>query len=306
MQSLLFSIIAVANATDSKELQGGQTYIIGDYECANQQYCLINDDDVLQPRHVTGMGYDIKKCLSVCSQVEGCVAVDIQSYTENWEKSQDLCYLLKADTFKQVPNCTHHEQWMSCKRRNAESDNVNAGAESAGLTSSSASKSEQDTSDMAMTASGGAEVGTRFPGDHSYQLGTHGVVRIDGFIMHPSLWECANYQYCKFDDRGVIDRINDKDGPLDMYKCAAHCEKMGEECLGVDMQSFDKDFNKYNGSKGDNHNRSAKINNCTFWKSGYGAMVPSCTVNKTYASCRRKGAHRQLEGNPVAELASSS
>merc|ERR1719352_625 len=120
----------------TEQLQGGQTYIIGDYECANQQYCLINDDDVLQPRHVTGMGYDIKKCLSVCSQVEGCVAVDIQSYTENWEKSQDLCYLLKADTFKQVPNCTHHEQWMSCKRRNAESDNVNAGAESAGLTSS--------------------------------------------------------------------------------------------------------------------------------------------------------------------------
>merc|ERR1711881_333810 len=144
--------------------------------------------------------------------------------------------------------------------------------------SSGASKSEQDASDMAVTTVGGAEVGSRWPGDHTYELHTGTMI-----------WDCANYQFCMLESKhGVIDRLI-SGGPWDMYGCIAHCEKLGPECLGVDMQSFDHKFNKYNGAKGDSYNKHARINNCVFFRDGFGSQIPGCTKNEQYVSCRRRG-----------------
>merc|ERR1711959_488864 len=119
-------------------------------------------------------------------------------------------------------------------------------------------------------------------------------------------FECANSQFCQFSDKGIIETITDRgEGePFAVQSCALHCEQMyykkGIHCAGVDMQSFGKDFNKYNGSKGDNINRKAHISNCTFYKSGYGALIPGCTVNTSYISCIPAG-RRQLKANSSVE-----
>jgi len=95
------------------------TYNLGDYECAQAQYCVDNEDDVLQARNVTGLGKDRRDCLAICDSVDECVAVDIGSYTSDWDHSQNFCYLLSAGTFSKVPNCHRHESWMSCVRKNS-------------------------------------------------------------------------------------------------------------------------------------------------------------------------------------------
>merc|ERR1712072_1644753 len=185
------------------QVQGSGTYIIDDYVCANGQYCLDNNDDVLQPRVVTGMGYDIKKCLAACDQLDGCVAVDIQSYTSDWDHSQDLCYLLRANTFSRVPNCHKQKQWMSChwRYRNAKSDKP-------ALAAPKQSEQKVHNNNVESTAVVAND-----------QVQGSGTYIIDDYV-------CANGQYCLDNNDDVLQPRVVTGMGYDIKKCLAACDQL--------------------------------------------------------------------------------
>merc|ERR1711939_443141 len=218
------SVTAAADAVDRKNPSNR-----AGWECKHNMYCLKADGlELIKYDEPSGQSWNIATCQKKCEDYgEGCIMVDIHSYTGDFDYNQSTCVLYTIENAlnwdANIPEpekygCHHLSSWMTCAH-NGKSLQAPKPTMSKNLLKDSQAKSE----DKSVTAAADA-VDRKNP---SYRAG----------------WECKLNMYCLKADGLELIKYDEPSGQSwNIATCQKKCEEYGEGCVMVDIHTWSGNY----------------------------------------------------------------